>query len=198
MTTTGFYVSKLQYSGSAVESSSIEFLPGLNVVYGASNTGKSFLVETIDYMLGGKGPLTDIPETTNLDTIDMVLTAFDQSYEIHLRRSMAGGPFLLIPPSGSPDSDEPAREPKQLSETHNAKRDENLSSFLLQKLNLDGKLVRKNARNDVVSLSFRNIARLCIVNEEEIIQKRSPLSDGNYTADTANTSVFKLMLNVPD
>jgi hypothetical protein len=188
MTTTGFYVSKLQYSGPAVDSSSIEFLPGLNVVYGASNTGKSFLVETIDYMLGGKGPLTDIPETTNLDTIDMVLTAFDQSYEIHLRRSMAGGPFLLIPPSGSPDSDEPAREPKQLSETHNAKRDENLSSFLLQKLNLDGKLVRKNARNDVVSLSFRNIARLCIVNEEEIIQKRSPLSDGNYTADTANTS----------
>lgn len=198
MKTNGFYVSKLQYNGPAVESSSIEFFPGLNVVYGASNTGKSFLVETIDYMLGGKGPLTDIPETKNFDTIDMVLTAFDQSYEIHLRRSMAGGPFLLIPPSGSVDDNGRKLEPKQLSETHSAKRDENLSSYLLQKLSLEGKVVRKNARNDVVSLSFRNIARLCIVNEEEIIQKRSPLSDGNYTADTANTSVFKLMLTGVD
>lgn len=37
-----------------------------------------------------------------------------------------------------------------------------------------------------------------IVNEEEIIQQRSPLSDGSYIADTANTSVFKLLLTGVD
>lgn len=194
----GFYISKIQYSGPTVEPVSISFGQGLNVVYGASNTGKSFLVETIDFMLGGKGPLPDIPEINDFDEIEIVLAAYDDSEEVMLRRSVAGGSFSLLTTHDSANETHPEAESETLSETHNAKREDNLSKFLLKKLGLDEKVVRKNARNDVVSLSFRHIARLFIVNEEEIIQKRSPLSDGNYTADTTNTSVFKFMLTGVD
>ena len=65
-------------------------------------------------------------------------------------------------------------------------------------IGLSKKRLRRNKQNDTQSLSFRNLARLVIVNEEEIIQQRSPLSDGTYIADTANTSVFKLLLTGVD
>jgi len=39
---------------------SLSFGPGLNVIYGASEVGKSFVVEAVDFMLGGRGPLRDI------------------------------------------------------------------------------------------------------------------------------------------
>ncbi len=39
----------------------INFTSGVNVICGASDTGKSFLAETIDFMLGGSS-LKEIPE----------------------------------------------------------------------------------------------------------------------------------------
>jgi DNA repair ATPase RecN len=34
---------------------------GAYVICGASETGKSFIVEAIDYLMGGSDPLRDIP-----------------------------------------------------------------------------------------------------------------------------------------
>ncbi len=47
-------------------------------------------------------------------------------------------------------------------------------------------------------LSFRNIARLMIVDETEITQQSSPLIDGNPTANTPNLATFKLLLTGAD
>ena len=41
---------------------SLEFQSGLNVICGASDTGKSFIVEAIDFLLGAKDPPRHIPE----------------------------------------------------------------------------------------------------------------------------------------
>ena len=49
------------------EPASLEFQGGLNVVCGASETGKSFIVEAIDFLLGAKSPLRDIPERVGYD-----------------------------------------------------------------------------------------------------------------------------------
>jgi DNA repair ATPase RecN len=40
----------------------VTFGHGLNVIYGASETGKSFIVEALDFMLGSSTELRDIPE----------------------------------------------------------------------------------------------------------------------------------------
>ena len=75
----------------------------------------------------------------------------------------------------------------ELREQHDERKDDNLSRFLLKKIGLADKRIWRNKANETNSLSFRNLARLAIVDEEEIIQKRSPLSDGNLVADTPNT-----------
>lgn len=192
----GFYLRVLGYFGPQKPPSWVTFGLGLNVLYGASNTGKSFVVESIDFMLGGKGPLREVPERVGYDVVLLGFETFDgRSFTI--TRSIEGGGFRLyeglheFPPSVDVEA-------RVLGETHSEKNDENLSAFLLGLCDLSGKRVRKNARGETNSLSFRNIARLMIVDETEITQKRSPLSDGNVVADTTNASTFKLLLTGVD
>jgi len=163
-TTPGFHLMFLGFFGPQKEAATVAFGPGLNVLYGASNTGKSFIVEAIDFMLGGKPPLRDIPERVGYDLVLLGLENLNGE-AFTLWRSMDGGGFRLYeglhrtPPS----TDIPS---KQLDEQHSEKNGDNLSSFLLGLCGLSAKRVRKNSRNETNSLSFRNIARLMIVNEK--------------------------------
>lgn len=195
MSYSGFQIQSIAFHGPDQPPAIVKFQTGLNVIYGASDTGKSFIIEAIDYMFGAKGPLKDIPQATGYDQILLALQ-FSQGDVITARRSMDGGAFEVF--EGAFSDELPDTEGKVLGETHSAKSPDNLSAFLLGRVGLTDKKIRKNAKDETQNLSFRNLARLCIVNEEEIIQKRSPLSDGNYTADTANTSVFRLLLTGVD
>ena len=47
-----FQLRCVQFSGPTDERH-VDFFDGVNVICGASDTGKSYLAETIDYMLGG-------------------------------------------------------------------------------------------------------------------------------------------------
>jgi hypothetical protein len=195
MTTLGLLIRSLSFHGPGRKAVVAHFGSGLNVIYGASNTGKSFIVDTIDFMLGGRGPLRDIPERVGYDKILLAMETLDRQ-PFTLARGTAGGAFTMF--EGLYADAMPIGEGATLADQHNDRRDDNLSAFLLGKLSLAHRKIRKNQRGDFQSLSFRNLARLVIINEEEIIQQRSPLSDGNYTADTANLAVFKLLLTGVD
>lgn len=194
--TPGFCLRFLGFFSPQKPPAAVTFGPGLNVIYGASNTGKSFIVEAIDFMLGGKPPLRDIPERVGYDLILLGLETLDGK-SFTLWRSMDGGGFRLYDGlyQMPPETDVPY---KQLDEQHSDRNDTNLSSFLLGLCDLSGKRVRRNSRNETNSLSFRNIARLMIVNETEITQQSSPLFDGNPIANTPNLATFKLLLTGTD
>jgi predicted nucleic acid-binding Zn-ribbon protein len=194
--TNGLRLRYLSFHGPTREPAVVEFGPGLNVVFGASNTGKSFIVDTIDFMLGAKGLLRDIPERVGYNQILLAVETRDDE-KFTIARSTEGGAFTTY--DGLFSGTLPESEGTVLADQHNDKRDDNLSAFLLGKLGLSHKRVRKNRFGDTNSLSFRHVARLVIINEEEIIQQRSPLSDGSYgVGDTVNTSVFKLLLTGVD
>lgn len=192
----GFHLRFLGFFGPQKPPATITFSVGLNVIYGASNTGKSFIVEAIDFMLGGKPPLRDIPERVGYDLVLLGFETFDKK-SFTLWRSMDGGNFRLykdlfqVPPT----NDVPYT---MLDAKHSDKNDTNLSSFLLGLCGLRGKRIRKNSQNETVSLSFRNIARLMIVDESEITKQRSPLIDSNPINNTPNLATFKLLLTGAD
>lgn len=192
----GFRLRLLGFYGPQKPPAVVTFGAGLNLLYGASNAGKSFIVEAIDFMLGGGQPLRDIPERVGYDRVLLGLETLGGD-EYTLQRSIDGGGFRLYeglhetPPGGDVDF-------KVLDEKHNERNDTNLSMFLLGLCDLAGKRIRKNSRNDTQSLSFRNIARLMIITETEITQQISPLLDGNYVANTANLATFKLLLTGTD
>ncbi len=194
--TFGFRLRFLGFFGPQVEPATVTFGAGLNVLYGASDTGKSFVVEAIDFMLGGKPPLRDLPERSGYDRIMLGLESLSGD-TFSLLRSIDGGSFRLYTEllTELPTDDVAS---KVLSEIHSDKPDTSLSGFLLGLSGLAGKRIRKNARGDTNSLSFRNLARLMLVTETEITKQRTPLSDGNAVADTANFSTFRMLLTGVD
>lgn len=192
----GVQIRALSFHGENKTPAIVTFGPGLNVIHGASNTGKSFIVEAIDFMLGGKGPLPDIPECVGYDRVMLSVEDVTTGKTYTIMRSHEGGAFKLF--DGQFSENLPRSEAIILSEIHSDKNSNNISTWLLKIIDMDQRRIRKNKHNDTVSLSFRHLARLSIINEEEIIQKRSPLADGNYTADTANFSAFKYLLTGTD
>ncbi|HUW38202.1 MAG TPA: hypothetical protein VMV91_12820 [Rhodocyclaceae bacterium] len=194
--THGFRLCFLGFFGPQKPPATVIFGPGLNILYGASNAGKSFIVEAIDFMLGGGQALRDIPERVGYDRVLLgIETLGGDTFTVW--RSIDGGGFRLYEGlHEAPPADDVQH--KVLGELHSDKSDANLSSFLLGLCGLAGKRVRRNVRGDTNSLSFRNIARLMIVNETEITQQSSPLFDGNPTANTPNLSTFRLLLTGTD
>lgn len=192
----GFTLRLLGFYGPHKPPATVTFGLGLNVIYGASNAGKSFIVEAIDFMLGGGQALRDIPERVGYDRVMLGIESF-MGETFTILRSIDGGGFRLYdglyetPPGDDVTS-------RVLDERHNDRNDANLSAFLLDLCRLTGKRLRKNSRGELQSLSFRNLARLVIVNETEITQQTSPLFDGNYTANTPNLATFKLLLTGTD
>ena len=70
------------------------FKSGFNILYGSSDTGKTFLVEAIDFMLGAGDDLRDIPERNGFDSILLGLSAHGKDYTI--QRSVNKGAFQSL------------------------------------------------------------------------------------------------------
>src|SRR4051794_22266373 len=91
----GLRIRHLSFLGPNKQAATVSFGPGFNVLYGASDTGKSFVVDAIDFMLGGKGPLRDVPEREGYDRVLLGLENLrGKTFTIH--RSTAGGIFKLF------------------------------------------------------------------------------------------------------
>ncbi len=191
----GLLLRYLAFFGPNKPPADLSFAPGLNVICGASETGKSFIVESIDFMLGQENPVRDIPERDGYDHIRLAIESPGWP-PLTLDRSVEGGNFgtyeelLTEGPSQS--------EPKTLRWKHSAARQDTLSFALLARTGLTSKVLRKNAAGETRSLSFRDMARLCVVTEEEIQGRGSPLLLGQYTTATGEYAAFKLLLTGTD
>lgn len=170
----------------------IRFDEHFTVVCGASDTGKSFIVEAIDFALGRSTPLRDIPQRVGYDRVRIQLGTADGEHTWTLERSMAGGGFRLA--HGGVRDDESVSSAEILREKHKHSSVDNISGWLLEKINLLGSRVQKNKGGDTNSLSFRNLEKLLIVDEEDIIAQRSPFLSGQYTTAPVEFSVLKLLL----
>src|SRR5215471_15407402 len=95
MSTPGLRIRHLAFHGPNRARASVEFGAGLNLIYGASDTGKSFVVEAIDFMLGGKTALRDIPERLGYSVVLLGIETM-QGEQFTLWRSADGGHFRLF------------------------------------------------------------------------------------------------------
>lgn len=168
--------------------SDLDFNSGVNVICGASDTGKSFLADSIDFMLGGS-VLKEIPERAKFDQISLSLATIGDK-DFKLQRSTSGGNFKVFDLN---EDDE--LESVTLKQNHAHNKTDNLSGYLLDKIGLFGKRILKSkAKGTTQSLSFRNLARLVIVQESEIQQTGSPFWSGQYTTKNSEIATVKLLL----
>jgi hypothetical protein len=182
---------KLAFLGPRKMAASLEFHRGVNVIYGASDTGKSFIVEALDYLLGSSSPLRDIPERVGYDRARLTIEQSGQE-PFTIERSVEGGDFRIF--EGLERETETGSEGTPLKAKHSPDKEDNLSGLLLSKIGLVGQRIRKNQKGETQSLSFRNLAKLVLVEEEEIIKKGSPFWTGQYIGKTPEFAVLKLLL----
>lgn len=173
---------RLRFQGPSKQAE-VGFRSGVNVICGASETGKSFLAEAIDFMVGGS-ELKEIPEREGYSSIELGMSCTDGT-SWSFERATSGGDFVLRQGDTS----------DKLRQSHAHERTDNVSGFLLDKIGLLGKRILKSSTKGTTnSLSFRNLARLVIVQEGEIQQKGSPFWGGQFTLKTAELATIKLLL----
>lgn len=183
------------FVGPVKESAELEFGSGLNLVYGPSNTGKSSVLDGIDFMLGTEKPLKELPEHEGYDQV-ILGVEFSKSEHFTFVRSIEGGDYECFEGlhKRKPLDIEPViLRPK--SETKNIK---SISSFILEKVNLSNKKLKKNAQNGLVSLTLRNSLDLAVVNEANIQKESSPYISTQYTKITEHKSRLKFILTGVD
>lgn len=174
---------------------SVSFGPGLNLVIGASDTGKTFVFEALDFMLGAKDGLRRIPEAEGYNS---VLLTIDPSHgaPFALRRAFEGGAFEAKEYGNGRSNAETAT--KTLSPVHSWEPDASLSAYLLELVGIGNRQVRKNAQGEKSALSFRHVAHLTTISETTIIQQSSPVFTEQATAHTAEANAFAYFLTGQD
>jgi hypothetical protein len=193
----GLHLHFIRFLGPDKESAEFVFKDGLNILWGSSDTGKTFLVQAIDFMLGAGDPLRDIPERIGYDRILLGITTASGD-DFTLQRSINGGAFtrydglLRDPAQGS-------RDGKALSAGHSSNNYNNLSNWLLQEVGLDRKeILYSKTTGKTKSLGFRALAHLCIIIYPNITKDKSPILSGQWTEQTRDYGVFRLLLTGVD
>lgn len=189
MAITGFQIRRLTLAGRGVPNAEVQFREGLNVVSGPSDTGKTFIVQCIDYMLGGKDVPESIPEAAQYETVRLSLSVSADDEEVVLERSIRGGNFKLA---------SPGKAEQHLLAKHSAANKDSVSQYLLGLAGLAERKIRTNKQGKTREVSFRDLARLVLVDEETVISKTSPIFSGQHLAGTAESAVFRLLLTGVD
>ena len=185
----GFRLLQLRLTGKDVEDAEVRFTRGLNVICGPSDTGKTFILQCVNYVLGGKDKPKDIDEAAAYDTIFLTIAAYQDNQRYTLKRSLRGG-SIDVSPEG--------KEPFVLKAQHKKDTQNTISYFLLKLSNLENRWIKKNENGTKQSLSFRNIVHLSLIDEQQVIKEVSPALTGHRTSKTVELSVFRLLLTGVD
>ncbi|NRI66038.1 hypothetical protein FEZ60_10860 [Rhodococcus sp. MS16] len=183
-------ITHLAFIGENVPTAQVEFGPGVTIIRGPSDTGKSFIADSIDYMLGGS-TLRTIPQSAGYSTILLGMKLPDGT-QITLARGVKGGGFSLYEGKLTKLPENPPQ--RTLGEKHDARSENNLSNFLLAHLDISGRQLRRNQSNEKDSLSFRDLARLCVIDENQIQSPTPPPLSGQRTSETKEKSALKMLL----
>ena len=187
----GFKINKIIMIGPNKEDAFLDFNVGLNVISGASDTGKTFIFQVIDYMLGGGKTPKQIEEAKGYDSIFIEI----EDYECNiytLRRDLVDGKMYKYNCSYCLKD---TITPENIKEEHRKNSINNISSFLLDLCNSRYTSIVKNKKGETRSFTYRDFARLSLLGEEKIIAEKSIiLGNGGYSKYPEYKNAFKTII----
>ena len=189
-------LTKLILAGENKKDAIINFKGGLNVIAGASDTGKSFAFECIDFALGSSSNPKTVPEMKGYRSVFLEIEDIGQEEIFTLKRNFSEDEKNEIFIYYSNYQKKDAAEVEKLSVTHNAKK--SLSKKLLNCCDCTYKYVMKNTKGDTRAFTFRSFSPLIMINELRITARHSPIyhtdSRGSTFATPARTA-FKTVIS---
>ena len=172
-----FYIKKVTMSGKDVLSSSIDFEPGLNIILGPSNSGKTLVIDCIDFALGK-------------DTNKFKVENGYSTIELHVVTDK--GDLFFTRYIGSQYVDVAGNHTAFSSGKY---KREDFTKHLLKLIGINENTeIIKNKDYKKISLSFRTFLHSFIIDENTISSATSILLHGKDASKTSNkTALLYLM-----
>jgi hypothetical protein len=187
------YIEKISVQGLSMPNAEIIFEKGVNIITGSSDSGKSYVFKCIDYVLGSDTIPKDVPEAAGYSDVYLqICTSKSERFTLH--RSLLQVSDITVSKSNIENFEISKKE--ILGRKNNTKSGNNISEFLLTLMDVNEIYLKTNANNKTKKISFRDIAKLTLIDETRIITETSPvyLSANNYYELTFEKSVFKYLL----
>ena len=182
-------IDRLMFTGPERPAAFVEFKSGVNIIWGASNSGKSFVRKSIDYLLGGDHP-TLPPEGKGMDNYLLWLT-LPGDQKVTLRASALGGEIYKA--QGHLTAVDTASEVYEVfSRKHVASP--NVSRFLLSAAGFRPAQLLKNERAEKSPFSLRVVMRYLLIDETRMIDEKSLLLAHNTTVTSEDKGLLKFLL----
>lgn len=193
MNNIGFYIKKIIVTGKNVEDVSVGFKKGVNIISGPSDTGKSYIFQCINYMLGSSEKPKKINESEGYSSVLMEIETY--SGETYTLKRIIGKGTVEVYKDASHYIQQ--QIPTVLNYKHNKEEKDNLSAFLLEKsgFNHPSYVKKKKTNGEVRTLSFRDLSLYITISEGKVIKDISPILSGQYIHATVEQSVFKLIVS---
>jgi len=185
----------LRIEGPDLKPAVLKLTAGLNLIDGATDTGKSHIFQCINFMLGGSKSPKRIPASKRYDRIFLGIKTDDAEYT--LERAFDGGGFRLFEiPFGSEIKE--GSSSTELKQKHTKGKTNTLSHFILNASELDGREIRTDAYGTTENLTIRTLINFLLVDEVRIITLDSPIVTGQRQDVTKGMSIFGFLLSGTD
>ncbi|TYS69709.1 hypothetical protein FZC76_05585 [Sutcliffiella horikoshii] len=174
-----FFIKQIYLTGNNVETSSIQLDKGLNIIYGPSNTGKSYIAECINFLFGSKTKEFRIGNDTGYNCVSMEISTKGGS--IILDRKFDDSKIIVN--SSNPDI------PSGNYSTGKTKL--NISNLWLQLMGIENPpQILKNESFERQALTVRSFLHTFLIEEDNVFQKESILFKKSVFSKTAILSIL--------
>lgn len=184
-----FYFKKLTITGTGKESSFVEFQEGLNIVFGPSDTGKSYIIECIDYLFGSDKIRFD--QTTGYDTFKLLVGSGKGDVTIERKYGKAN----LTVSSGRSDID----SGEYTASWRKGSKKDDISDVWLRLMGIaENHMIIKNSRRDKIRLTLRLFSHMFLIKETPILQEGSIIAPVQKTVEPAAFSSLFFLITGED
>ncbi|PCH49145.1 MAG: hypothetical protein COC22_07120 [Flavobacteriaceae bacterium] len=180
-------ITKIEVKGDEKKPAIVTLEKGLNVISGASDTGKSYICQCVQFILGAEEAPKSIDEAKGYSSLEVTFEESDGGSFI-LKRELKNNADLTLVENDVT---------KTLKPNHKGR--ENLSSYFLGKIGIGNQVLVSGTKSlNHSSLTLRILEKLFLVDEARIITDDSPLGRGQNTERTLETSLLKTLLTGHD
>lgn len=187
-----FYIKQISALGDGKQLSTISFEDGINIIYGASNSGKSYIIGCINFMFGGDIPFEKT--ATGYDTISMLLESIDGHF-VSVTRKIVDGPKG----DTGANSVHVATSLKRFKEGDYSLSKLEYSDLLLYLMGIkDRHKIISTQAIKTQNLTNRTFFHMFFIDEENIFRKGTALDVPRHSKITASLSALKFLIDGDD
>ena len=166
-------IRELRLIGTSKRDASIRFVPGGNVIAGVSDTGKSYILRCIDFVLGAEQMTKKIDEAIGYEFVYVEFISGDKTKTITLKRHLNGGDVSVFDTS----IDNAAGDGQIVFWKRQGRSEApDITSVFLSFAGIqEARLLASASTGATNRLTIRTLSAAFLVDEGSIIAERSPI-----------------------